>query len=220
MSSLNHKQQAFDLMLSQYQNSPNFIGMINSYLSISQDIEDSAQTLFDKFDINTTNGDFLDAIGQLLGIDRFPVISNDNKFFQFDVSPLDEGYRFFDGEGTPYSVIDDIFYARALKARTITMNSVGTVNELILSIAYLFDLPVADVTIKAFKRFQFDVTPLDNEFTLDWNYNIVRIDVDTTISVEELSMYTYESPPPSRSKLWAKVAGVKYELWDNTGFVI
>ena len=210
MSILNHEQQAFNLTLSQYKNSPKLIGTVNSFLEISQDIENKTQTLFEKFNLETATDDFLDAIGQLLAVERFPVLDEENKFFQFDVTPLDEGYRFFDGEGTPYVLIDDEFYRRALKAWTVTMNSVGSINELILSIAYLFGVPVSLVTIKSLRRFQFDVTPLDSGYALDWSYNEIDINVDFALVTKDISMYNYVTK--SGSRLWAKVAGVKYTL--------
>ena len=191
MAILDHKAQAYDLLLNQYKNSPKLIGLINSYLDISQNFEDSAQTLFDKFDINTTNADFLDAIGQLLGLERFPIEADNTQFFQFDVTPLDSGFRFFDGSGTPYVLVDNPLYRRALKAWTITMNSVGTTNDLIQSLAYLFDIPVELIEITE-------------------TLTTVTIFIPVVLQLQDLGLFNYVTK--CRSRLFPKVAGYDYIL--------
>jgi hypothetical protein len=206
---IDHKQEAYRLALSQYKDRPNIMGAIYAFMEISQDIEDLLQTMFLRFNLDLAGSDGLDAIGQLLAVERFP-IANEPEFFQFDVTPLDEGYRFFDGNGAPYRLIDDVYYRRALRAWTITMNSFGSINDLILSLSYLFDLPVSAIEITAHDRFQFDVTPLDEGYSLDWNYTEVSIHVYSELDVEDLSLYNYVTV--SGSRLWPKVAGITYTL--------
>ncbi|NBQ16885.1 DUF2612 domain-containing protein [bacterium] len=194
MTILDHKKQAFDLTLNQYKTANNLIGFVNSVLDVSQNIEYLTQTLFEKFNIDTFNGDFLDAIGQLLALERFPVQNSIvGNYFQFDTTPLDEGYRFFDGIGdTPYVLVNDEFYYRALKSWSVTLNSVGTVNDLILSISYLFNCAFNLVTVTVL------------------NFNSIEIHLNFAIEIAEQSMYDYVTK--SGSRLWTKVAGVEYTL--------
>lgn len=193
---MNQQQEALKILFAQYQNSQNLIAFLNAFVTVGQDIEDQANTLLNEFSLTRNiNGlvkhdQYLDAAGEIVGLPRFS-IPLDDQFFQFDVTPLDEGYKFADGAGTNFSIIENFRFVRALSAWAVTMNSLGSTNDLILSLALLWGVLLEEITITE-------------------TLTSVAINVNAQLFFADISLYNYITP--SGSHLWPKIAGISYSL--------
>jgi hypothetical protein len=210
---IDHKEQAYDLILGQYKDSPKLVGYIDSFLDISQNIEDQLFALFDKFNLDTALGDDLDTIGILMGLPRFPVEFTP-QFFQLDVTAWDENLPFGDIPGLKFEFLDDERYRCVLKSWRVVLNSVGSINDIIKSIAALFCIEYSDVVVTQTEPtvipFQLDVTPLDGPAAFVGGIPAINIDVNKALDIGDLYLYNYLAPNSSR--IWAKIAGVPYTL--------
>jgi hypothetical protein len=208
MSTIDHREEAFNKILSQYRDSLRLIGTVNTVMDISQDIEDQGSALFDEFNLDLAVGADLDHIGSVLGLPRFPV-QFEAIFMQWDLTGWDT-VPFGDLPFIEFELIDDERYRCVLKSWGIVLNSIGSVNNLILSLSALFCIAPADIILTTPTPFQWDVTPFDSTFAFDGGYDTVAIFVNKTLDIEDLYLYNYIAPNGSR--LWAKLAGVQYIL--------
>lgn len=70
MQYIDHIAQADELMLSQFEGSTNIMGLIKSWLSPVQKIEDDLEAFINSNGISTAKGEMLDIIGSWMGVDR------------------------------------------------------------------------------------------------------------------------------------------------------
>ena len=107
-------------------------------------------------------------------------------------------------------MIDDTRFRCVLESWGIVLNSIGTINDHIRSLAALFCIDAADVTITPATPFQWDVTPFDSTFGFGSPYDFITININKVLDVTDLYLYNYKAPNGSR--LWTKLAGVTYVL--------
>lgn len=65
-----HVQQALDALLEQFKNQPNIAGLLTSFITEVQSVEDALDDLGDKQNIDLADGAYLDVLGDLVGITR------------------------------------------------------------------------------------------------------------------------------------------------------
>lgn len=70
MSSIDHIAQAEELLLSQFEGSVNIVGLLKSWLSPVQKLEDDLQAFMSSSGVSTATGVMLDIIGSWMGVVR------------------------------------------------------------------------------------------------------------------------------------------------------
>lgn len=209
---MDHQAREYSLLLAQYKYSINLIATQNAFLSISNDIEDQAQSILYPNFIFTATGEDLDNIGTVIGLPRFPV-EDTSTIFQLDVTPLDEGFHFGDVAWINYRLATDEEYQRGILSWIIVRNSVGNTNDLIYSLAALLGLDYSDIVVTdaTAKAFILDLSPLDEGQIFGDNlYVQIDVNINKDLTVSDLSMLNYIAG--NGSNLWAKVGGYIYNL--------
>jgi hypothetical protein len=190
---IDHIEREYSYLLSQYKQSTNLIGTLNAFLSVNQGIEDQLQKLFDTFNVDIATNDQLDFLGLLYALERF-YIPEDTDYFQFDVTPLDMGYRFADTRNIPYRLLTDDEYKRVLKCWAITLNSKGSTNDIIEALFLLFNLS---------SRNQISIA--------ETNVNVTVTILDTSpLTKVDINIYNYKLPNGNR--LFPKLCGIEHKL--------
>jgi len=77
-------QDKLDLVLTQYRESPNLLGLISTYLKQLNEAEDAIAGITEKFDLDTAVGDQLTIIGRWLGFPRCHNVPAGTPVFGFD----------------------------------------------------------------------------------------------------------------------------------------
>ena len=128
--------------ISQYVNSPNFQGWLNSFSDRVLDVCDAYNTLELFFAIDSATGEWLDLLGVIIGQPREVIDGNLINWFAFEnIDPLTSGFgvgKFWNGEPlVPGNVlIDDIDYRKLIKARAFK-NAAGATLEDIITAVFL-----------------------------------------------------------------------------------
>ncbi len=78
VENLDRLSTATDLLIDVFQSKSNFIKLLSSYAQETQEIERMLMDLLDSFYVGTAEGDQLDAIGEIVGVDRQG--ANDTKY--------------------------------------------------------------------------------------------------------------------------------------------
>lgn len=70
VENLDRLSTATDLLIDVFQSKANFIKLLSSYVAETQEIERMLMDMLDSFYVGTAEGDQLDAIGEIVGVDR------------------------------------------------------------------------------------------------------------------------------------------------------
>lgn len=107
----NHDQLAKDRILEQYKKSAKLIGLITSFVSGYQEIEDVLKDLRDKRSIDSAEGVQLDRLGKMIGAFRIPGQSDAEYLIAIKARIIHNL-----NEGTPEEVIEALrFFTTALR---------------------------------------------------------------------------------------------------------
>lgn len=129
--------------LSQYVNSPNFQGWLNSFSDRVLDICAAYETLELFFAIDSATGEWLNLLGEIIGQPREVIDGNLINYFSFDnTDPLTSGLgvgKFWNGEPlVPGDVlVDDVSYRKLIKARAFKNASGATIEDIITAVFLL-----------------------------------------------------------------------------------
>lgn len=151
MESIDHVKKGWARVALQYKQSPKFYLFICELLSYINECEDVVQQLMAQVDIDVAEGPMLDAIGNIVGASRIVPAAIPLKFFGFLGQPGadifgEEGNRSigsrFREEGEAIastSVLNDPEYRLLLRAKIVRNNSIGSQEDVIEGLKYLFN---------------------------------------------------------------------------------
>lgn len=147
---LDHQSIGRSRVATQYTESQKFLAYIRALLDSSAELEAVLQKVAEQSDIDLAEGVNLDVIGEIVGISRIIPASVQLAFFGFqdnaaalnfgEEGAQGVGGRFYD-EGEPYlatSVLNDPEYRMLIRAKIVKNHAVGTNEDVIAGLAYLF----------------------------------------------------------------------------------
>lgn len=171
-----------DKLLIQYKNSPKLKGLIKAFTKQVQRINDIYEFINYTFNIDEATGEQLDKYGELYGLRRF-YISNNENYFQLDVTPFDSHFVWADeGYVQGYRLLTDLEYKQALKAWIITRFSNGNITDHYLSISTLLNIDITEISI-----------------VVSYNSAIITFNGGLTIPQVEMLLYT----PKNYGYIWS-----------------
>jgi len=155
---LDHQSLGRSRIATQYTESQRFLAYVRALLDSSAELEAVLQKVAEQTDIDIAEGVNLDVIGEIVGVSRIIPASVQLAFFGFqdnaaalnfgEEGAQGVGGRFYD-EGEPYlatSVLNDPEYRMLIRAKIVKNHAVGTNEDVIAGLAYLFgggnDVPV------------------------------------------------------------------------------
>ena len=154
----NIEQKALNRLISQYQDSRNFISLISQFCAIYQEIDNTFDDLMEKRFIDTADGEQLDIIGEIVGQPRLTLNSDSLYYFGFQGSlntlgfsstanPTAGGLFYTSDSNNKRKIpIGDELYRLLIRAKIQRNICSGTPDEIIKAVEFIFNC--SDVIFK------------------------------------------------------------------------
>jgi hypothetical protein len=199
---IDHEALAVSRLASQFAESPNLQGYLRALMSESNNLEEALQECLLR-SIDTSEGDVLDVLGQLVGQERVVIDATDLMYFGFAGHPkagsfgdVDQpwlGSRFKSASEVIGNVRipEDPEYRLLIRARIAQNSSKGTIEDLIRAIGFLVEADEIRVEEPAEATVRIGIGRLltANEKSLILTSNLIPKPAGVRIS----EMYEYEA---------------------------
>lgn len=143
---------SYELLLSQFKNSPKLKSLLFSIITPFQDLQNALSELLLLRNIETAKGKQLDGVGNIVGVQRPYINSSGDWYFGFTGQSKAKGFSQApirdDGLKTKfknYVYMSDEKYKRLIKWKIITNNSHGTTEDVINACIALFNAKNVEV---------------------------------------------------------------------------
>lgn len=135
--------QALDLLIQQYRESPNVVGLISAPASELSVADETITDLLSLYNIDDSVGAQLDMIGRIVQMPRPFADPDTSDAFAFDGGM--DGLGFEDGRFAsldigPGELLDDVLYRRLIRAKIIVNVGDATVEDLTRFMSFAFDI--------------------------------------------------------------------------------